>query len=305
MKIKLKNLFFILSVTIVNIFMVGCERRDLTDLPTSSLYIKTIWEDDIKAKSQFFYVAVYNQDGKSDVITSFIESDGGYVSVPRGKYDILIYSFDFESIIIKLTKEFFTSYATTTQAKPNNVFKIFKPNEKTLNETDTLFYTGTYEGIDIDYSDNEYIVEIAPKNIIKHFEIRVGVTNPESIGDIHGVVSGLSGSYLLGRKETANDSVSVKTRLRLDKDKKYLIFNFNTFGLIPNSTHYINVDVELMNNENRFFGFNITRELKRIPNGGIITLDSIVDLPIVTVGGGGIGASVGDWGGEEGVDIIL
>ncbi len=302
MRIKLKNIFFIISIIIGQVLMVGCERRDLVDIPTSSLYIKTNWDGEEKAKSEFFYVAVYPQDGKGEVITSFIQSEGGYVMVPRGKFDVLIYSFDYESIMVGLTSRFLTSYATTSQAKPNNLFKSFQPNKSILNETDSLFYTGTYEGINIEYADNEYIIEISPKNIIYHFEIKVEIYNPESIAEIHGLVSGLSGSYLLGKKELANDSVSIKTRLHLDKE--YMVFSFNTFGLVPNSNHSLSVDIGLLNNDNRVFKFDITRELLRIPNGGSITLDSIIDIPLVSTGGG-MGGTVVGWGNEEGVEIIL
>ena len=301
MRIKLNNIFFIISIIIAQILMVGCERRDLVDIPTSSLYIKTNWDEEQKVESEFFYVAVYPQDGKGDIITSFIESEGGYVMVPRGKFDVLIYSFDYESIMVGLTSRFLTSYATTSQAKPNKLFKAFQPNKNILNETDSLFYTGTYEGINIEYADNEYIIEIKPKNIIYHFEIKVKITNPGSIAEIHGFVSGLSGSYLLGKKELANDSVSIKTRLHLDKE--YMVFSFNTFGLSSNSVNNLNVDIELLNKETRNFRFDITSELRRIPYGGKIKIDSIIDIPLVT--GGGMGGTVIGWGEEEGIDLVL
>ncbi|MCK9163125.1 MAG: DUF5119 domain-containing protein [Bacteroidales bacterium] len=302
MKRKLKILFFVLSLIIIQVLMMGCERRDLVDIPTSSVYIKVNWEDELKAKTQYFYVAVFPQDPKEEIITSFIESDGGYVNVPRGKFDVLIYSYDYESILVRLTDRFTTSYATTSNAKPNSISKLFFNSGAKINsETDSLFFTGTYEALDIEYADYQYMIEISPKNIIKHFEVRLKIKNPGSIYDISGFVSGLSGSYLLGRKDLANDTVSIKTRMHLDNG--FLVLKFNTFGLVPNTTHILNIDAVLLNSETRSFGYDISREMRRIPNGGIIILDSVITVPIVT--GGGMGGTVVGWGNEEGVEIIM
>ena len=151
MRIKQRILFLALILIIIQILMVGCERRDLVDIPTSSLYIKVNWDEETKAKTQFFYVAIYPQDPKEDVITSFIESDGGYVNVPRGKFDILIYTYDYEMIMVRITDKFSTSYATTSPARLNS-FKMLhaQSGAKIINETDSIFYTGTYQGLEIE-----------------------------------------------------------------------------------------------------------------------------------------------------------
>lgn len=202
MRIKQRILFLALILIIIQILMVGCERRDLVDIPTSSLYIKVNWDEETKAKTQFFYVAIYPQDPKEDVITSFIESDGGYVNVPRGKFDILIYTYDYEMIMVRITDKFSTSYATTSPARLNS-FKMLhaQSGAKIINETDSIFYTGTYQGLEIEYVDQQYMVEITPKNIIKHFEIRIGINNTEYVSDINSFVDGLAGSYLLVEKK--------------------------------------------------------------------------------------------------------
>ena len=148
------------------------------------------------------------------------------------------------------------------------------------------------------------MVGITPKNSMKHFEIRIGINNTEYVSDINSFVDGLAGSYLLGRKEIGQDTVSIRTPLRLKGD--FLVLNFNTFGLASNAYHHLIIDAILVDNQNKSYSYDITKEMKRIPNGGLIVLDSIIEIPKVEgVGGGGIGATVGGWGDEDDVDIIM
>lgn len=106
----------------------------------------------------------------------------------------------------------------------------------------------------------------------------------------------------MGKKKLANDSVSIKTRLKLNKD--YLVFNFNTFGLAQNAIHNFKINATLANGENKLFKIDISKEMRRIPNGGLIIIDSIIEFPIISGGGFG-GGTVEGWGDGDDIEIIM
>jgi len=298
---------YIITITILILLSMlicisGCERRDLYDIPTGKLYIKINWQQE-KDKSEFFYVVLYPRNNNNEVIKEFIESNGGEILVPRGIYDVLIYSYNYESIIVNLTNSFTSSYATTSAITSNLIYKNGNSkDEQILNGTDSIFYIGKYEGINIERADNNYEIEITPKNIIKNYEIKIKVVNKESVSSVSGVLSGFSGSYLLGVQALENNSVSIYSEAYFNND--WLILPINTFGIVGScSNHTLTLKFTLLNGEKQTKSFDIKNNVNAIPNGGIIILDSTIVIPIVT--GGGIGGTVGNWGDEEGVEIVL
>lgn len=281
------------------ICLFSCERRDIFDIPSSKLYIRINWQQE-KQKSEFFYVVLYPKDKTKEIISDFIESSGGEILVPRGIYDVLIYSYDYESIIVNRTNSFSTSNATTSTMTANSIYKNNK-GEEILNGTDDIFYIGKYENVNIELADMNYEVEITPKNIIKNYEIKIKVINPESVSSVSSIVSGFSGSYLLGLQTLENNTVSIYSQSYFEND--WLIIPINSFGLVNTSSHTLTIKFNLLNGEPMTKDYNVGDMLNAIPNGGRIIMDSIIDIPIVT--GGGIGGSVGEWGEEGNVDIVL
>lgn len=208
----------------------SCERRDVLDVPSGKLYIRINWSLE-KQKSEFFYVVLYPKDKTQGIITDFIESNGGEILVPRGIYDVLIYSYDFESIIVNNTNSFSTSYATTTPMTANFTYKNRGDGtEQILNGTDEIFYVGKYEGINIEKADNNYEVEITPKNIIKNYEIRLKVLNSESASNVSAIVSGFYGTYFMGLQAPSNKLVSIYSKSYFEGD--WLIIPINSFGFL-------------------------------------------------------------------------
>ncbi|MFA6200496.1 MAG: DUF5119 domain-containing protein [Bacteroidales bacterium] len=300
MKLIYRITITILILLPMLICISGCERRDILDIPSSKLYVKINWQQE-KDKSEFFYVVLYPRNNNG-IIREFIESNGGEILVPRGIYDVLIYSFDYESIIMNLTNNFTSSYATTSSITANSIYKNQGcKDEAILNGTDKIFYIGKYEGVNIDLADNNYEIEITPKNIIKNYEIKIKVINPESASNVSAIVSGFSGSYLLGLQTLENNSVSIYSEAYFDND--WLIIPINSFGLVSTSSHTLTIKFNLLNGELKTESYDIGEDLNEIPNGGVIILDSTIVIPIVT--GGGIGGTVSNWGDEEGVDIVL
>lgn len=296
---KITTALLILLPLLACIF--SCERRDIFDIPSSKLYIRINWSQE-KQKTEFFYVVLYPKDKTKGIISEFIESNGGEILVPRGKYDVLIYSYNYESIIVNLTNSFTTSYATTSPITANSIYKNHgRKDEQILNGTDDIFYIGKYEDVNIEQADNNYEIEITPKNIIKNYKIKIKVVNPESASSVSAIVSGFSGSYLLGLQTLDNNTVSIYSQSYFEGD--WLIIPINSFGLVSTSSHTLTIKFNLLNGEPLTRSYNIGDNLNQIPNGGTIIMDSIIDIPIVT--GGGIGGTVGEWGEEGNVDIVL
>lgn len=299
---------YILALAML-IITSSCTRRDLVELPTSRLYINVDWTKfGAKSKTDYFYVLAYQRNStttKSNVST-FIEGDGGYISLPRGVFDIIIYTYDYEAIVVRETDRFFSALATTPPSDPERTFKDKLMNFDDfliLNQTDEVFYTGIYEGVSIEEVGIEYEISIAPDDVVKNYEIHVEVENAGGLVGVYGIVSGLSGSYMLGEHKPADDPVSIHGEMRL-KDGE-LIMHLSTFGKIKDRSSSFIVRTILNNGETLFFEFDITDDMDDLPDGGLIIIDDIIELPYIGGTGGGMGASVDDWGEEEGVDIEM
>ena len=295
---QIKYLFFPLILLIF--FLNSCERRDIYDLPTSKVHININWSME-KQKSEFFYVVFYPRDKSKPIIKNFIESDGGEISVPQGIYDVLIFSYDYEKIVVNPTNSFISSYATTNEINQNLAYSFKSNSNKVLNQTDEIFYISKYESLNIDMVERDYYIEMIPKNIIKKYEIRLMVDNPSSIYSAFATISGFSGSYLLAEQRTKNDNVQIFSDVIISDNN--IIIPFCTFGLIPLAENTLNLRIKLTNDSIIEERFNLTDRLQPLQNGGLVIIDTIVKIPIVT--SSGIGGTVAGWGDEEGVDIVL
>ncbi|MDD2489254.1 MAG: DUF5119 domain-containing protein [Bacteroidales bacterium] len=295
-----KKIYIIISLVLSIMFATSCERRDIFELPTAKVHIKINWSLE-KQKTEFFYVVVYPIDKSKPIIRDFIESDGGVVAIPQGKYDILIYSFNYEKIVVNPSNSLLNSVATTNDINQYFAGMLKSISTRVLNETDEIFYISKYESLEIDDIEKDFYIEMTPKNIIKKYEIRIMVDNPSSIYSAFATISGFSGSYLLGQQRTMNDNVSLLSDVIIIDDK--IVIPFCTFGLIPFEENNLNLRIKLINDSILEEQINITNQIQPMPNGGLIIIDTLLKIPIVT--SSGIGATVGGWTDEEGVDIIL
>ena len=295
-----KKIYIIISLVLSIMFATSCERRDIFELPTAKVHIKINWSLE-KQKTEFFYVVVYPIDKSKPIIRDFIESDGGVVAIPQGKYDILIYSFNYEKIVVNPSNSLLNSVATTNDINQYFAGMLKSISTRVLNETDEIFYISKYESLEIDDIEKDFYIEMTPKNIIKKYEIKIMVDNPSSIYSAFATISGFSGSYLLGQQRTMNDNVSLLSDVIISDDK--IVIPFCTFGLIPFEENNLNLRIKLINDSILEEQINITNQIQPMPNGGLIIIDTLLKIPIVT--SSGIGATVGGWTDEEGVDIIL
>jgi len=295
-----KKIYIIISLVLSIMFATSCERRDIFELPTAKVHIKINWSLE-KQKTEFFYVVVYPIDKSKPIIRDFIESDGGVVAIPQGKYDILIYSFNYEKIVVNPSNSLLNSVATTNDINQYFAGMLKSISTRVLNETDEIFYISKYESLEIDDIEKDFYIEMTPKNIIKKYEIRIMVDNPSSIYSAFATISGFSGSYLLGQQRTMKDNVSLLSDVIIIDDK--IVIPFCTFGLIPFEENNLNLRIKLINDSILEEQINITNQIQPMPNGGLIIIDTLLKIPIVT--SSGIGATVGGWTDEEGVDIIL
>ena len=295
-----KKIFIIISLFLSIMFITSCERRAIFELPTAKVHINIKWSLE-KQKTEFFYVVVYPRDRSKPIIRDFIESDGGDVAIPQGKFDILIYSFNYEKIVVNQSNSFLSSSATTNDINQFFANMLKSTPTRVINETDEVFYISKYESLEIDDIEKDFYIEMTPKNVIKKYEIRIMVENSSSIYSAFATISGFSGSYLLGQQRPMNDNVSLFSDVIISDDK--IVIPFCTFGLIPFEENNLNLRIKLINDSIMEHKFNITNQIQPIPNGGLIILDTLLKIPIVT--SSGIGATVGGWSDEEGVDITL
>lgn len=302
MKGLIKKIAIIIIITSTIIFS-SCERRDILDEPRSSLRININWQKGQK-RSEGFFVMLYPKDKSKEVLVDFVGTDGGIIRVPRGEYDILIHSYDYESIIVNRTNSFNSAYATTSNRKIGGILKATsEKDEVILNQTDEMFYTGRFEGKTIEQANASYSVDISPIDIIIQYEYRIKIKNSANIASVYATLSGLSGSYLLGLQKLGANSVSIYSEPTFNE--KWIVIKVNTFGIISGVSHKLNLKFTLTDGSTQIESFDVTDNTSELPNGGIITLETTIISLNDVVGSGGIGGTVSEWGSEDIIDIIM
>ncbi|MBP1630491.1 MAG: hypothetical protein H6Q15_1384 [Bacteroidetes bacterium] len=288
---------------VVGIFLISsCERRDISEEPYSTINIKVNWQKE-KIKTDFFYVIAYPKDSTKQIIRDFIPTYGGTIQVPTGEYDILIFSYDYESIIVNTSNSLYKSYSTTNAKKKNDYKDFALMDYPIFGQPDDLFYVGKYENISATKEKTTYIAEINPINTIKKYTIKIKAYNTSSLSSGYAIVSGFAGRYLMGRQKIDNLAVGVFSDIEFNE--KWITLSFNTWGQYENATHDINFSFTLTNGEVQTEVFNIDNKIRGLPNGGEITLDgqSVVFKEVGS--SGGIGGEVVGWDDEENVNIDL
>lgn len=291
----------LLGISIVLIF--SCERRDVLEEPYSSINIKVNWQKE-KIKTDFFYVIAFPKDSTKQIIRDFIPTYGGVIQVPSGEYDILIFSYDYESIIVNTTNSLYKSYSTTNAKKKNDYKDFALMDYPIFSQPDEIFYVGRCENISATKEKTTYTVNIDPINTVKKYTIKIKAYNTSSLSSGYAIVSGFSGRYLMGLQKIDNLAVGVFSDIEFNE--KWITLSLNTWGVYYNATHELNFSFTLTNGEVQTEVFNIDDKITNLPNGGEIIIDG-ESVVFKEVGSqtGGIGGEVTGWDDEENVNIDL
>ena len=248
-------------------------------------------------------VCFYDPDTHKLVAQEFLPSEGGFVDVAPGVYDVIVYSLgcevtQLEGTDIRAMGRAFTSAAGQT-------VKVTKAGVTTLSydviyEPDHL-YVGRLEGVVIPVRasiDKAVVIEAGMRSLLETYSFEVRhVTGAELIRTASVYITGqASGKYLWdGRYPRTPCAVMVPAVF--DAGKGHLWTVFNTFGRMPGteSDVLLNMVVNTTNGAKYQWVFDVTEQFDN-PDNTLheIVIDEEIVIPDDS-SGGGFTAGVYEW----------
>ena len=93
---------FLLLLLGLSVLLAGCEFRDiLDDYPVSGVQIKLNWKGVTEQLPEGMRVIFYPKSEEGRKVESYLSVEGGVVKVLPGYYDMVIYNYNTESVLIR------------------------------------------------------------------------------------------------------------------------------------------------------------------------------------------------------------
>ena len=111
----MRNTRYILLVLLSSLLMLtGCSRRDiLDDYPVSGVDIKLDWDGVTDQLPEGVRVIFYPKNGDGRKVDKYLSVRGGEMKVPPGRYSVVAYNYNTESIRIRGEESYETIEAYT------------------------------------------------------------------------------------------------------------------------------------------------------------------------------------------------
>ena len=175
--------------------MLGsCDFRDmLDDYPVSGVQIKLDWKGVTDKLPQTMRIIFYPKDTQGRKVESYLPAGGGEVKVPPGKYAVVAYNFNTESIQIRGDESYETIEAFTGHCTGLDV------HEDMVWSPDPLYVVALDE-VEIRQSDVALPLDWKPEAVVDHYSFDIKVEGWDRISSIICHVDGLNGSYFIGTR---------------------------------------------------------------------------------------------------------
>lgn len=124
---------FLLLLFGLSVLLAGCDFRDiLDDYPVSGVKIKFNWKG-VDKLPEGMRVIFYPKSEEGRKVESYLSVEGGEVKVPPGRYDMVIYNYNTESVLIRNDEAYETIEAYT------DYYKGLETSEKMVWSPDPLY----------------------------------------------------------------------------------------------------------------------------------------------------------------------
>lgn len=243
-----------------------------------------------------YYVCLYDVDSHVRVMETFVPYEGGFLDVPSGTYDIIVYSAGSDITVIRNTESRGNTLATTTEYATGAALHVPEPGQ--------IFSTGI-ESVFIPLhsdSDTTHVVNITTTKVLESYYVSIPVSGGiDRIYDVEMHVSGqLQGRYLWDRR-TYEQPCQIQLKPILDVEKGMIHAVFNTFGRYTREITDVNLAVIVTNSDGVRFQwiYNITEEFDSPDNTDhLLLMEEGIIIPD-TSDGGGFSPDVNDWDENE------
>lgn len=313
-----RHVFLVLLSSLL-LMLTGCSRRDvLDDYPVSGVEIELDWNGVTNKLPEGVRAIFYPKNAQGRKIDTYLSVKGGKVKVPPGRYSVVIYNYDTETVLIRGEEAY-----ETIEAYTGHCTGLGSGAEKMVWAPDPL-YVVSLDDLRIENTEEVTQLELKPKLVVRTYAFSVKAVGLEYVASVMGVVDGMACCYNLGSRCRMDSSNPIL--FEMNKTPYGVEGCFSTFGVLDemmtragetikmtlafvktdNSVQTVKVDVT-----------DVVIEAEKGSSseegGGEAPLD--IELPIEEEieivkpdgpppgGGGGIGGDVGGWG--EGGEVEL
>lgn len=267
----------------------------------------------------------FDADSEAAVSSHNLAHNGGRVALNSGRYHILLYNSDTEGVIFEEMHAVHEASATT-RARTRSAYSTRYPDEITASTPDDLFaaFLPEYELRRPAAGESQRInAELTPRTwtYLIRYEFAAG---QEFVTEAQAYLSGMAGRVCL--KDGYTDEEHVVTLLLDCSASEYGVETVTrSFGLpgfdYPmvkegrmsdtealsrvTGTNRLLLEMKLRSGKIKVVEFDVTRQVRSQPRGGVIVVKDIIVTPEEGQGSGGSGfdGEVSDW--EENIDVEI
>lgn len=182
---------FLLLLFGLPVLLAGCDFRDILDeYPVSGVKIKFNWKGVADKLPEGMRVIFYPKSEEGRKVESYLSVEGGEVKVPPGRYDMVIYNYNTECVLIRNDEAYETIEAYTDYCKG------LETSEKMVWSPDPL-YVVSMNDMRIEKSEDVLLMEFQPKLVVKHYSFEIKVKGLKNVASIVCNVDGMDGGYCI------------------------------------------------------------------------------------------------------------
>lgn len=217
----MRNARFILLVLLSSLLVLnGCSRRDiLDDYPVSGVEISLNWDGVTDKLPEGIRVIFYPKDGEGKKVDRYLSVRGGEMKVPPGRYSVVAYNYNTESIRIRGEESYETIEAYTGNCNGLGI----AGTEKMVWSPDSLYVLNIDE-LKIDKSEEVLSLDWKLESVVKKYSFTVEVKGLEYVTTIVGGINGLSDCYHIGKGYGASSSQPIYFEVKKDDNKVVAYF---------------------------------------------------------------------------------
>lgn len=190
------------------LMLTGCSRRDiLDDYPVSGVEISLNWDGVTDKLPEGIRVIFYPKDGEGKKVDRYLSVRGGEMKVPPGRYSVVAYNYNTESIRIRGEESYETIEAYTGNCNGLGI----TGTEKMVWSPDSLYVLNIDE-LKIDKSEEVLSLDWKLESVVKKYSFAIEVKGLEYVTAIVGCINGLSDCYHIGKGYGASSSQPIYLR---------------------------------------------------------------------------------------------
>lgn len=301
------------SLAALTLLMTACDHKELCYVHPHEVKLKVTfdWSYSPEAKPAGMVVFFYHEDYSSTPYRMDFEGrEGGEISLIPGKYRVLTYNNDTETVRIGNTHDFDTHYAFTRDChilEPiyGNGLPSPPRSEETEDERVVITPDMLWGDNEIDFivtGTEDQTITLYPRELLCHYSYEVrNVKNLKHVSQMSGALSGMSPSMILTTEELHTEPVTHPFEAWRDGEST-IRGEFYTFG------HHTDVDKPhkmsfylVMDDGSKYSYTNapnldVTEQVHSAPDRKRvhIIIDGL-DLPTPIENGNGFKPEVDDW----------